>query len=220
MRVSILQDQLARGLSIVSRAVDTRPTLPVLANVLLATEDARLKLAATNLEMSITTYIGAKVDRPGAITLPAKTFTELVSNLSPERVDLILDPATQTVNVRCGMTNSNIKGISAGEFPPVPEPSEPDVVLPAKLIHDMINQTVFAAAKEDNRPILTGLYTHFEDNVMTMAAADGYRLAVRTAKLETNFSEPRTLVDPGENDGRTRAHHRRRGQRGRHHAAR
>lgn len=196
MRVSILQDQLARGLSIVSRAVDSRPTLPVLANVLLATEDARLKLAATNLEMSITTYIGAKVDRPGAITLPAKTFSELVSNLSPERVDLNLDDSTQTVNVRCGMTNSNIKGISAGEFPPIPEVAEPDVVLPAKLIRDMINQTVFASAKEDNRPILTGLYTHFEGNVMTVAAADGYRLAVRTAKLEQSFDKPRTLVIP------------------------
>ncbi|HVU13974.1 MAG TPA: DNA polymerase III subunit beta [Phototrophicaceae bacterium] len=196
MRVSILQDQLARGLSIVSRAVDSRPTLPVLANVLLATEDARLKLAATNLEMSITTYIGAKVDRPGGITLPAKTFGELVSNLSPERVDLTLDEATQTVNVRCGMTNSNIKGISASEFPPVPETAEPDVVLPAKLIRDMINQTVFAAAKEDNRPILTGLYTHFEGNVMTIAAADGYRLAVRTAQIEENFAKPRTLVIP------------------------
>ncbi|MBI1258463.1 MAG: DNA polymerase III subunit beta [Chloroflexi bacterium] len=196
MRVSILQDQLARGLSIVGRAVDSRPTLPVLANIQLTTEDARLKLVATNLEMSITTYIGAKVDRPGAITLPSKTFNELVSNLSPERVDLVLDESTQTVNVRCGMTNSNIKGISASEFPPVPEPADPDVVLPAKLMRDMINQTVFASAKEDNRPILTGLYTHFEGNIMTLAAADGYRLAVRTARIEENFAKPRTLVIP------------------------
>ncbi len=201
MRVSILQDQLARGLSIVSRAVDSRPTLPVLANVLLATEDGRLKLVATNLEMSITTYIGAKIDRPGAITLPAKTFSELVSNLSPERVDLNLDEATQTVNVRCGMTNSNIKGISASEFPPVPEPADPDVVLPARLMRDMINQTVFAAAKEDNRPILTGIYTRFEDNVMTLAAADGYRLAIRTAKLEEAFAKPVTVVIPARTMG-------------------
>ncbi len=201
MRVSILQDQLARGLSIVSRAVDSRPTLPVLANILLATEDGRLKLSATNLEMSITTYIGAKVDQPGTITLPAKTLLELVSNLSPERVDLTLDEATQTVNVRCGMTNSNIKGISATEFPPVPEPVEPDVILPGKMLREMINQTAFAAAKEDNRPILTGLYTRFEGNVMTLASADGYRLAVRTAQLEQRFSEPRTLVIPAKTMG-------------------
>src|SRR5690606_38928210 len=98
MKVSVLQEQLARGLSIISRAVDPRNNLPVLTNVLLATEDARLKLAATNLQMSITTYIGAKVDKEGAITLPAKTLTELVNNLSPERVDLTLDAGTQTVN--------------------------------------------------------------------------------------------------------------------------
>ncbi|MBE0690442.1 MAG: DNA polymerase III subunit beta, partial [Anaerolineae bacterium] len=80
MFVSVLQEQLARGLSIVSKAVDSRPTLPVLANVLLSTEDARLKLAATNLELTIVSYIGARVNQPGEITLPAKTFVELVSN--------------------------------------------------------------------------------------------------------------------------------------------
>ncbi|MBK9747384.1 MAG: DNA polymerase III subunit beta [Chloroflexi bacterium] len=196
MRVSILQDQLARGLSIVSKAVDSRPTLPVLANVLLMTEDARLKLVATNLEMSITTYIGAKVDRPGAITLPAKTFAELVNNLSPERVDLILDTATQTVNVRCGTTNSNIKGIAATEFPPVPESQDPDVVLPAKTFKSMIMQTVYAAAREEARPILTGLYTEFSGDVITMASADGYRLAVRTARLDERVPKNRVMVIP------------------------
>ena len=196
MRVSILQDQLARGLGIVSRAVDSRPTLPVLANVLLATEDARMKLAATNLEMSITTYIGAKVDKAGAITLPAKTFAELVNNLSPERVDLTLDTATQTVNVRCGMTNSNIKGIIASEFPPIPESVEPDIILPARTFKQMILQTVFASAKEDNRPILTGIYTQFADDVLTMASADGYRLAVRTARMEQKVGKSRDMVIP------------------------
>lgn len=196
MKVSILQEQLARGLSIVSKAVDNRPTLPVLANVLLATEDSRLKLAATNLEMSITTYIGAKIEREGAVTLPAKTFAELVGNLSPERVDLNLDAATQTVHLECGMTKSNIKGIAASEFPVIPEAGEPDLMIPGRVLKEMINQTVFAAAKEDNRPILTGLYIHFDKNVMTMAAADGYRLAVRTAQIEHKFSKPREFVVP------------------------
>src|SRR5690606_17756526 len=159
MRASVLQENLARGLSIVSRAVDSRPTLPVLANVLLATEESRLKLAATNLEMSITTYIGAKVEKGGSITLPAKMFSELVNNLSPERVDLTLDAATQTVNVRCGATNSNVKGIAATEFPMIPQGGENALMIPGRVLKDMILQTVFAAAKEDNRPILTGIYT-------------------------------------------------------------
>lgn len=196
MRLSVLQDKLAKGLSIVSRAVENRPTLPVLGNVLLATEDARLKLAATNLEMSITTWIGAKVEQEGAITLPAKTLADLVNNLSPERVDMTLDPATQTVKVQCGATTSNIKGIDASEFPAIPEGGEADVVVPGKIFKDMINQTVFAAAKEDNRPILTGIFTHFDGNVMTMAAADGYRLAVRTAEIEQHFAKPVDMVVP------------------------
>jgi len=196
MFVSVLQEQLARGLSIVSKAVDSRPTLPVLANVLLSTEDARLKLAATNLELTIVSYIGARVNQPGEITLPAKTFVELVSNLSPESVNLQLDSATQSVRVVCGATRSDIKGISASEFPPIPEEMEPDVMIPGRVLRDMINQTAFAAAKDDNRPILTGLYTQFDGNMLTMAAADGYRLAVRTAAIEQHFEKSRDIVIP------------------------
>ncbi|MBL8134962.1 MAG: DNA polymerase III subunit beta [Anaerolineae bacterium] len=194
MRISVLQDQLARGLNIVSRAVDARPTLPVLANVLLATDESRLKLAATNLELTIITSIGAKVDRAGAITLPAKTFSELVNNLMPDRVDLNLDSATQTVNVRSGMTNSNIRGISAAEFPPLNETFTPDVVMPAKTFREMVLQTQFASAKDDARPTLTGIYTHLEKGVLTMAAADGFRLAVRTTRLEAGSGKTDLII--------------------------
>jgi DNA polymerase-3 subunit beta len=191
-----LQENLAKGLSIVNRAVENRPTLPVLANVMLETEDSRLKLAATNLEMSIVCWIGAKVEQEGAITLPAKTFADLISNLSPERVDLSLNLQTLAVNVRCGTTNSNIKGIDASEFPLVPQGGAGDVQIPGKVLKEMINQTVFAAAKEDQRPILTGIYTQLDKDVMTMAAADGYRLAVRTARLEQSFPRPLEMVIP------------------------
>lgn len=196
MRVSVLQENLTKGLSIVSRAVENRPTLPVLANIMLETEDARLKLAATNLEMSIVCWIGAKVEQEGAITLPAKTFADLVNNLSPERVDLALNLQTLTVNVRCGTTNSNIKGIDASEFPLVPQGGVGEVQISGKVLKEMINQTVFATAKEDNRPILTGVYTQFDKDVMTMASADGYRLAVRTTKLEQSFERPVDMTIP------------------------
>ena len=194
MKVSVLQENLQKALAAASRAVDNRPTLPVLANVLIATEDSRLRISATNLEMSITTWIGAKINEPGSITLPAKTFSELVNNLSPERVDMILDPVTQTVNVRCGATNSNIKGIDATEFPMVPTGGEPDFSVPSRVLKEMV--TEFAAAKDDNRPILTGIYTSIENNILTMAAADGYRLAVRTTQLETAISPKKELVIP------------------------
>lgn len=196
MRVSILQDQLARGLNIVTRAVDPRPTLPVLANVLLATEDSRLKLAATNLELTIITSIGAKIDRAGAITLPAKTFSELVNNLMPDRVDLNLDSASQAVNVRSGMTVSNIRGISATEFPPLNETFEPDIIMPAKVFREMVMQTQFAAAKDDARPTLTGLYTLLDGDILTIAAADGFRLAVRTTRLDNSVGGRTEMIIP------------------------
>jgi DNA polymerase III subunit beta len=199
MRLSVLQENLAKGLSIVNRAVESRPTMPVLGNVLLETEDARLKLAAVNMSlgMGITCWIGAKIEQGGAITLPSKTFTDLVNNLSPERVDLSLDVATQTINLRCGGTRSNIKGIDSDEFPPVPEGGGGDLAVEGKVFKEMINQTVFAAATEDNRPILTGVYMLLDGDTMTLAAADGYRLAVRTTKLEQSFATPVEMVIPG-----------------------
>ncbi|MAS37490.1 MAG: DNA polymerase III subunit beta [Anaerolineaceae bacterium] len=199
MRVSVRQENLAKGLSIVGRAVENRPTLPVLSNVLLNAEDARLKLAAMDMSlgMSITCWIGAKVDEPGAITLPKNTLADLVNNLSPERVDLTLDKTHQTVNVRCGTTVSNIKGIDSSEFPLLPEDGGGDVIVSGRTLKDMINQTVFATAKEDNRPILTGIYTELNGNTLTMAAADGYRLAVRTSEIEANFPESFSMVIPG-----------------------
>jgi DNA polymerase-3 subunit beta len=199
MRVSVRQENLAKGLNIVGRAVENRPTLPVLSHVLLHTEDARLKLAAMDMSlgMSITCWIGAKVDQPGEITLPKNTLADLVNNLSPERVDMSMDTATQTMNVRCGATVSNIKGIDANEFPLLPEDGSGDVRVAGRILKDMIMQTVFATAKEENRPILTGVYTEFNGNVLTMAAADGYRLAVRTGELEQHFEKPFSMVIPG-----------------------
>jgi len=198
MKLSVLQENLAKGLSIVGKAVESRPTMPVLANVLLETQGSRLKLAAVNvsLGMGITCWIGATVDREGSITLPAKTFADLVNNLSQERVDLNLDTATNTVALRCGGTKSNIRGIDADEFPPVPEADGGDLAVTGRVLKEMIQQTVFAAATEDNRPILTGVYTRLENDVMTMAAADGYRLSVRTTQLDQSFGKPVEMVIP------------------------
>src|SRR5258708_645638 len=197
MRVSVVQENLAKGLSIVNRAIYTRPALPVLGNVLISTEESRLKLSATNLELGITTRIGAKVEEEGSITVPARTFLDLINTLPPERVDMELDVATHTLSVHCGSGSTNVKGIDAGEFPTVPEPdADTGMAVPANVFRDMIDQVVFSAAKEDNRPILTGILAKFDESTSTMAAADGYRLAVRTTELETRTDKPLTLIVP------------------------
>ncbi len=197
MKVSVLQENLAKGLSIVGRAVPTRPTMQVLGNVLLETEEGRLKLAATNLELGITAWIGARVEEDGAITVPARTFIDLINQLSPERVDLDLDVRNQTLKVHCGATNSNIKGIDSNEFPLIPQAGEaPGIAIPGAVLREMISQTVFAAATDDNRPILTGVYTRLTSDDIVMAAADGYRLSVRTAPLEIGTPRTTELIIP------------------------
>jgi DNA polymerase-3 subunit beta len=197
MRVSVLQENLYKGLSIVTRAIQSRPTLPILANVMLSTDDARLQLSATNLELGITAWIGAKVEQDGAITVPAKTLQELVSTLPPERVDIDLDVRTLTMHLRCGARSANIKGMDAAEFPRVPEfDASHAIAVKGTVFKEMIDQVVFAAAKEDNRPILTGILMRFEGDMLTLAAADGYRLSVRTTELEFNTGDREPLIVP------------------------
>src|SRR5512135_3426493 len=122
MKATVLQEHLAHGLSVVSRAVSPRSTLPVLANILVATDEGRLRLSATNLELGITCWIGARIEDEGSTTVPARTFTDLVGTLPPEQVSLSLNARTQTLTVKCGTSVTDIKGIDAQEFPPIPVP--------------------------------------------------------------------------------------------------
>lgn len=197
MQVAVLQDSLAKGLSNVRRAVASRPTNPVLRNILLQTDNGRLKLAATDLEIGITSWIGAKIDEEGAITIPASTFADLVGTLPPDQIHMSLDVETKTLKLKCGATTANIKGIDSEDFPIMPEMGEKaGTSVAPDTIHDMIEQTAFAAATDNSRPILTGVLTKFEENMLTMAAADGFRLAVRTTELANEVEEATTLIIP------------------------
>lgn len=197
MRVSCTQENLAKGLSIVSRAVATRSTLPVLSNILLSTDQARLKLSATNLEVGINCWIGAKVEREGAITVPARLLSEFVSSLPPERVDLEMIPQTQTLNLRCGRFEANIKGIDAQEFPLILIPEENNRIrVKPDLLRQAIDQVVFAAATDESRPVLTGVLADVMPDRLTFAAADGYRLSVSSIALEEGPQQPFSVVIP------------------------
>ncbi|MEM7112633.1 MAG: DNA polymerase III subunit beta [Chloroflexota bacterium] len=197
MKVSCSQESLAKGLSIVGRAVSTRSTLPVLANVLLATENGRLKLSATNLEVVTTCWIDASVEEDGAITIPSRTLSDLVGALSQEKVHLTLNETTQTMHIDCGRTQANIKGIDAQEFPLVPEPDQVNRIrVEADVLKQMIAQVAFAAATDDARPTLTGVSTFFQESQVTMAATDGFRLSVRSAHIPGYVEMPLTVIIP------------------------
>jgi DNA polymerase-3 subunit beta len=197
MKVSCLQENLAKGLSVVSRAVAARSTLPVLGNILLATEEGRLRLSATNRELALTCWIGAKIEEEGSVTVPAKTFVDLVNTLSQDMVSLNLITRTQTVNLSCGRTQAHIKGIDAQEFPFIPS-ADLDNALQLNVddFREMINQVTFAAATDEARPILTGVLAKIEGGQMTLAASDGFRVAVRNAHLSSPANEPVNAIIP------------------------
>ena len=198
MKVSCLQENLAKGLGIVGRAVASRSTLPVLSNVMLATDNGRLKLAATNLELGINCWVGAKVEEEGATTVPARLLTDFVNSLPPEQIDMELAVRTQTLNARCARFEANIKGIDAQEFPIIPtaDDAERAVRLQPEDLRQMIDQVVFAAATDEARPILTGVLARFEEDRLTLAAADGFRLSVRSAPLGQTIEEPIEVIIP------------------------
>ena len=197
MKVTILQENLARGLGIVSRAVSPRCTLPVLANILIATDEGRLRLSATNLEMGITCWIAARIEEEGSTTVPARTLADLVNTLPGDQVALTLDASTQTLNVRSGTSTNDIKGIDAQEFPPMPVPDmEGAVQLNVVDFREMIHQVAFAASTDEARPVLMGVLVIVNGDQITMAAADGFRLSVRSATLSTPASQPVNIIVP------------------------
>jgi DNA polymerase-3 subunit beta len=184
LKVSVLQENLARGLQTVSRAVATRSTLPILANVLLRTDDGRLKLTTTNLEIGVNAWIGAKIEDEGGITVPAKLFADFVNSLPPGQVDLALNVRTKTLHVQSSSYEANIKGIDAEEFPPIPTiPERPTTRVAQSTLRRMINEVAFVAATDDSRPVLTGVLTRFEGDEVTLVAADPYRLGIRRGAL-------------------------------------
>lgn len=184
MKATVQQQQLAHGVSTVSRAVTSRSTLAVLSNILIKTDNGRLRLSATNLELGISAWIGAKVEEEGAITVPSRTFVDLVSNLPNEEVTLTVDERTQSLNVKCGTLNTDIKGISADEFPPMPSPDLDDAIaMNVENFKEQIQQVVFAAATDDARPNLTGVQMMFEANTLEMAATDGYRISIAKTEM-------------------------------------
>jgi DNA polymerase-3 subunit beta len=202
MKISCLQENLAKGLATVGRAVASRSTLPVLSNILLESDEGRLRLAATNLEIGINCWIGARVEEEGSTTVPARLLTEFVNSLPPGQIDVELAPRTQTLNLKCARYEANIKGIDATEFPDVPTaesiggPPRDNLHLRADTFRRMIDQVVFAAATDESRPILTGVLAQFHQGGLSLAAADGFRLSVTSADVGVDLDETASVIVP------------------------
>jgi DNA polymerase-3 subunit beta len=197
MKLSCLQENLNRGLNIVGRAVATRTTLPITNNVLITTDQSRLKLVATNLEVAISCWIGAKIEEEGSITVPARLLTDFVNSLPSEKVDINLSRSTKTLELRCARFEARVSGTDAKDFPPIPKVDDGAALkIDVESLRQGINRVAFAAATEESRPVLTGVDAQFDGKLLTLAAADGFRLAVYKLPLPTKVAEKTEVIIP------------------------
>lgn len=197
MQISCLQENLSRGLGVVGRITSSRTTLPITNHVLISSDQSRLKLTATNLEIAINHWIGAQIEEEGAIAIPAGLLTDFVNSLPSERIDINVASSTREMELKCARFEARIRGQNADEFPPIPEIGEG---ITAKIethpLRSAIAQVVFAAATDDSRPVLTGSCAQFTGDKLTLAAADGFRLAVHNLPLAAPVAEKVSIIIP------------------------
>lgn len=197
MRITVLQENLRNGLAIVGRSVANRTTLPITQNVLISTDQGRLKLAATNLEIAISTWIGAQIDDEGAITIPARLLSEFVNSLPSDQINISADPESKSLSLSCARFDAQINGTVADDFPPIPTVESGTVSkIDPDVFKNAVTHVAFAAATEDSRPVLTGVKVEITGENFTLAAADGFRLAVYKGKLSEPASEDVNFIMP------------------------
>ncbi len=179
MRFTCLQENLSRSLALVGRAVATRTTLPITQNVLIESDQGRLKLSATNLELAVTTWLGGDLQEEGSITIPARLLTDFINSLPADRLDMETTTRPLGVRFKCGRFEANINGAAAEEFPPIPTVEDGvRARLDPHVLRTAIARVAFAAATEEARPVLTGVKLEISGQQFTLAGADGFRLAV------------------------------------------
>jgi len=197
MKVTVTAGSLGQGLHVVSRAVSSRTTLPILNNVLMQTSPEGLQLTATNLEIGIRQLIPAEVQEEGGITVPARLLTDFVSSHPNEPLSMALDKKTQSLSLRSAKFDASIRGIDPADFPPVPSGGEGrKVKIDQGDLRDAIEQTVIAASSDEGRPVLTGVYVQLNGGKATFAATDGHRLAVKTLAFTADGGETDNVVIP------------------------
>jgi len=197
MKLSCKQENLTKGLGIVGRAVATRTTLPITGNILLATDQSRLKLVATNLEIAISCWLGAMVEEEGAITVPARLLIDFVNSLPSDTIDINLAPGSRTLELKCARFDGRINGVEAEDFPPIPTIGEGVTAkITPEALRLAVTQVAFAVATEETRPVLTGVHSKFDGATLTLAAADGFRLALHEAPLASPVEEKVEVIIP------------------------
>ncbi|HXH26494.1 MAG TPA: DNA polymerase III subunit beta, partial [Candidatus Acidoferrum sp.] len=178
MKLTVTQENLTKALQVVGKVASGKTPLPILNNILFRTDNNRLLLAATNLELAVTEYIGGKIESEGAVTIPARLMSEFISNLPKGNVSLTAEGSK--LHIKSGAYQSTINGMPPDEFPTLPEITAlQEVIVATNILKRAIQQTVLVASTDDTRPVLTGVFCHSFEGKLYLAGTDGYRLAER-----------------------------------------
>ncbi len=195
MKIVCKQKALAVSINTVQKAVSSKTTMPVLKGILIETQDDQLKLVGTDLELGIESYIDANIIKPGSIVISSKILGDIIRKLPDSEVEIQVDDDNNII-IKCEESEFNLIGQSALEFPELPE-IEKDYKygIPQDLLKNMIKQTTFATAIDETRPVLTGVLMEIKDNIISMVALDGYRLALRQGTIK-NTADIKAVI-PG-----------------------
>lgn len=193
MKVQVLQESFSKALSLSAKFVSTRSQLPILSNVVIKADKTKLTLLATNLESSIAASIGAKVEEVGQLALPARTLSDLISNLPKGQIQM--ESQGEQLNLRTDNLNSQLVGMNVQDFPIIPEAlSSSAVNIDSRSFIHALNSVLFATSVDETRPVLTGVLVLFENNNLVLVATDGFRLSQKRIPVENLKDSGKTIL--------------------------
>lgn len=196
MNLTITKEQILSGLQAVQNVVGVRTTLPILSNVLLRADGDKLEFTATDLDVTVSCAVEAKVKKAGASTVPVKKLFGIVRELNGSELDLEVDDKNVCV-IRSGPSFYKIHGLAADEFPPLPKFKEnKKVKLPQETVKAMMKKTSFAISTDESRYVLNGIFISLKDHKMTMVATDGRRLALVDEEVENSENSQGEFIVP------------------------
>jgi len=195
MDIQVLQEELAKAISIASRFSSTRVQLPVLANILLEVTKNKLIVSATNLEISVSYSLGAKVEKEGSITIPSRVISELISNLKSGQINLKAEK--EILEINSSDFESKLSGMNASDFPAVPkEIGSGGIVIPAEKFQKALGKVLFSVSSDETRPVLTGVLMIVKKGELVMVSTDGFRLSREKIKIEEKGEEEKRFIIP------------------------
>ena len=184
LRITCSKDELVQGLGVVARAVSTRTSVQILSGIMIEAQNEELRLAATDMEISLRATAAAHVEGDGVVVLPGKTLADIARLLPGNEVTIEHRPAESVVHVTSGSASYTLNTYNPEDFPRLPEIGTiPTFTVERLSLLETINRVARAASRDESRPVLTGILVHFEGGKLVMAATDSYRLAVKETSL-------------------------------------